>query len=426
VKSGLLLFFVFALSFLPVVRADSSEPVALTVLADRVRIEVGAKLFSEYIFSGASRPYLYPILMADGTSLTRDFPMKETPGEDRDHPWHRSLWFAHSVINGVDFWNEGTGDLGHSPKAKGRIVHDALLETAGGETGAIRASHRWVAPDGTLICTDETTIAIRGTADTRTLDYEVTLHALPGQPLLIGDNKDGTIAMRLAQWMTLPHKYQKQDEPGAGHILNSAGDRDAAAWGKRADWCDYFAPHDGKTYGVAIFDDPRNLRHPTWWMARDYGLFGANPFGQHDYENLTDKPHAGDYTVPAGGSLTLRYRFYFHLGDSAAAKVAEHYAEFTTATEFDSLYADWHRECEKIAVSSRTLDYTALPSYRKIVALGRPVLPFLEEKLSANKAGDFMLADAVVEICGWDRHDFKTGSGQQFRGEVLQKLKASR
>jgi hypothetical protein len=78
---------------------------------------------------------------------------------------------------------------------------------------------------------------------------------------------------------------------------------------------------------VAIFDDPRNLRHPTWWMARDYGLYGANPFGKHFYEKLQDA-HAGDYTVPAGGSLTLRYRFYFHLGDTAAAHVAEHYADF--------------------------------------------------------------------------------------------------
>jgi len=92
VKPRLLLFFVLAISFLPAAcirAAGSSESVTLTVLADRVRIEVGGKLFSEYIFAGASRPYLYPILMADGTSLTRDFPMKETPGEDHDHPWHR-------------------------------------------------------------------------------------------------------------------------------------------------------------------------------------------------------------------------------------------------------------------------------------------------------------------------------------------------
>ena len=120
----------------------------------------------------------------------------------------------------------------------------------------------------------------------------------------------------------------KKETGGTGHIVTAKGDRDAAAWGKRADWCDYHAEHNGKTYGVAMFDHPENLRHPTWWMARDYGLFGANPFGWHDYENLKDQPHIGDYTIPAGGSLTLRYRFYFHLGDEKAANVDAQYAEY--------------------------------------------------------------------------------------------------
>jgi hypothetical protein len=159
----------------------------------------------------------------------------------------------------------------------------------------------------------------------------------------MGDNKDGTMAVRLAQWMTMPHKSQggganitgestnvTTASVSAGHIVNSKGIRDGEVWGKRADWCDYYSQHDGKTYGVAIFDHPQNLRHPTWWMARDYGLFGANPFGQHDYENLKDQPHIGDYTMPAGGNLTLRYRFYFHNGDEQAAKIAEHYAEYTS------------------------------------------------------------------------------------------------
>ena len=162
----------------------------------------------------------------------------------------------------------------------------------------------------------------------RAIDYEVTLHARPDAPLLIGDNKDGTMALRLAQWLTMPHKMQQKDIPGGGHIVTSTGVRDGQAWGKRADWCDYFAPREGRTYGVAIFDHPENLRHPTWWMARDYGLFGANPFGRHDYENLKDQPHIGDHSIPAGGSLTLRYRFYFHLGDPEAARVADRYADY--------------------------------------------------------------------------------------------------
>ena len=130
------------------------------------------------------------------------------------------------------------------------------------------------------------------------------------------------MAIRLAETMRLKGKV------GHGHIINSNGVRDGDTWGKRADWCDYYAPREGKTYGVAIFDHPQNLRHPTWWMARDYGLFAANPFGQHDFEGRKDEPHLGDYTVPAGGTLTLRYRFYFHTGDPDAAQVAERYAEY--------------------------------------------------------------------------------------------------
>ena len=138
------------------------------------------------------------------------------------------------------------------------------------------------------------------------------------------------MAIRVAQWMTLPHKYQKKDVPGAGHYVTSEGLRDAAAWGTRAAWCDIFAERNGKTYGIAIFDHPQNVRHPTWWMARDYGLFTANPFGQKDFEVAAKHPPGkGDYTIPAGGTLTLRYRFYFHMDDEKAAKVAERYADYT-------------------------------------------------------------------------------------------------
>ena len=318
--------------------AEMKTNVELTTLSDRVRVEIGGQLFTEYIFQGATRPYCYPVLAPDGTSLTRDFPMKHTPGEDTDHPHHRAMMFAHSDVNKIDFWNEGTAG---TKFPKGSIVSDGIVETKSGPVGELRARNRWVAPDGQLIANDETVIKFRGDADARMIDYEVTIHALPDTPLVLGDNKDGTMAIRIAQWMTMPHKHQgggasitgdstnvPSASVGHGHIVTAQGVRDAAAWGSRADWCDYYAEHDGKTYGVAIFDSPENLRHPTWWMARDYGLFAANPFGQHDFEHLKDQPHAGDYTIPAGGSLTLRYRFYFHFGDEKAANIAERYADY--------------------------------------------------------------------------------------------------
>src|SRR4051812_27813560 len=178
--------------------AASSLPVKLTKGADRVRVEVGGKLFTEYVFGdGASRPYCYPILSADGTSLTRDFPMKDTPGEETDHPWHRSITFTHAFVNGVDFWNEGGGDAGKSPKEKGRTVHETLVSVKDGPVGEITTRNRWTAPDGKLICTDERTLRFFATSAGRFIDFAITVHALPDQPLVFGDNKDGTLGYRV-------------------------------------------------------------------------------------------------------------------------------------------------------------------------------------------------------------------------------------
>ena len=85
----------------------ATDDFILTKIRDRVRVEIGGTLFTEYVFGdGASRPYRHPVLASDGTPLTRDFPMKATEGEESDHPWHRSMWFAHSFANGADYWNE--------------------------------------------------------------------------------------------------------------------------------------------------------------------------------------------------------------------------------------------------------------------------------------------------------------------------------
>ena len=55
------------------------------------------------------------------------------------------------MVNGVDFWNEGAGDAGKSPKEKGKSIHETFLETkSNGAMGIIRTRNRWVAPDGNL------------------------------------------------------------------------------------------------------------------------------------------------------------------------------------------------------------------------------------------------------------------------------------
>jgi hypothetical protein len=86
-------------------------------------------------------------------------------------------------------------------------------------------------------------------------------------------------------------------------------------------------PADGKTYGIAIFDHPSNLRHPTRWHARDYGLFAANPFCEAEMDKTQPKG-AGDYKLSAGKALTLKYRVLLHEGEADPATLAERFAEY--------------------------------------------------------------------------------------------------
>lgn len=294
----------------------AAEGVQITKLEDRLRIEINGELFSEYHFKDVSRPFLYPIYGPDHLPMTRDWPMKEGENEEHDHKHHRSLWFAHE-INGVDFWSE-------EPRS-GRTVHDGFTKISSGrDSGVIRCRNKYVAKDGKVICTDDRLIRIYNRPDERLLDFEVTVHASKGK-LVFEDSKEGTMALRLNETMRLaPNKFN-QGKP-TGHIVNSEGVRDGETWGKRADWVDYQGPVQGKLVGVAMFDHPSNPRHPTWWHVRDYGLFAANPFGLHDFEK---KPAgSGAFPVPAGKSVTFRYRIYFHRGDEKEAKVAEHYRDY--------------------------------------------------------------------------------------------------
>ncbi len=292
------------------------QNVQILQMTNRLRVEINGRLFTEYHFKDVPRPYCYPVLGPGAVAMTRHWPMETAPDEEQDHPHHRSLWYAHGLVNGCDFWSE--------LKGAGRIVHEDFLEVkSGDDAGTIRSRNRWVTPEGKTVCTDERTIRIYnpGAKSEQVLDFEITLKASDGD-FTLGDTKEGTMAIRLAETMRLKGKV------GHGHIVNSEGVRDGETWGKRAHWCDYYGPVGDKTVGVAMFDHPSNPRHPTWWHVRDYGLFAANPFGKHDFEKLPDKT-AGSLTVRAGESITFRYRFILHEGNEQQAHIAEKYREYS-------------------------------------------------------------------------------------------------
>lgn len=299
----------------------AQEPLEVRVLevgATR-EVRVGDELFTIYRTDGKLRqPILYPVLGPGQTPMTRRYPQEEAAeGEATDHMHHRSLWFTHGAVNGVDFWapQQATG---------AEIVHDAFLPVAKEDEGhAIRTRNLWQKKDGTVVCTDERYLRFGARKDARWIDYRVVVHADHGE-LLFGDTKEGTMAIRMAPTLRLSGKVAK------GQVRNSEGVEGKDAWGKRAKWVAYWGPVGDETVTLALLDHPTNPRHPCWWHARDYGLLAANPFGAHDFEGA--EKGTGDLTVAEGESLTFTYRFWFARGDIDALDPAARFAEFAAET----------------------------------------------------------------------------------------------
>jgi hypothetical protein len=274
--------------------------------ADRVVVKVDGELLTELHWTDTPKPYFYPVLGPGGVPLTRNYPLRtDAEDEDKDHPHQRSLWFAHGDVNGVDFWAEG--------RDKGRIVQKEILEARGGaERGVVRTRNAWLNAAGEILLTDETTLTVHRRPEGRMFDLAITLKASEGTDVTLGDTKEGTMAIRLAESMRLKPNRHYAGKP-TGRILQNTGARNNETWGKRAVWTAYTGPVDGKMMTVVILDHPSNPRHPTWWHVRDYGLFAANPFGVHDFER---KPaRTGDLVVQAGESVTFRYRFLLVSGE---------------------------------------------------------------------------------------------------------------
>jgi hypothetical protein len=316
----LLLLFAFGPSRLLVF--GSGEPVELQHNGYHIEILIGGHPFTTYYFDPAvAKPYLFPLRSAQGTVVTRSFPMlTDIAGEDRDEPHQRAMYFAHGSINGFDFWGEAAFPKwsNHSTRTFGRTVFRKLDQMLGGpDSGMLRVTFDLVKPDGETTAEETQAYTFTGDDHSRTIDCEFTIHANSG-PVEIGDTKEGTFAIRLVKALDSP----------PGHMVNSAGAiGEKEIWGKRSDWVDYYGNVAWEAVGIAIFDHPENFRHPTYWHARGYGLFAANPFGVREFTR--DRRQYGALTIPAGGSLTLRYRVLIHHGDYREAQVADAYRTYT-------------------------------------------------------------------------------------------------
>ena len=309
----------------------SFAPAAIRV-ADKVQLQrkdkqidvvVDGRPFTTYFFTTkVAKPYFQPLRSAQGTIVTRDFPIENTipPEHMKDpslEPHQRPMYFGHGNIDGIDFWGEAVFSHYSDDMVFGRTVFRTLDEVRSGDTGALRAEFELRGPEGRVVADEIQSYAFGGDENSRWIDCEITLVANHGSDLTFGDSKEGTLGIRLAKELNSP----------PGHMVNSAGaEGEKAIWGKRADWVDYDGTVAGEELGVAVFDSPRSFRHPTWWHARGYGLLAANPFGWREF--YSDPEKDGSWTVPQGKQLKFRYRVFIHHGDYKEAKVAEAYQNY--------------------------------------------------------------------------------------------------
>jgi hypothetical protein len=278
--------------------------------------KIDGALFTEYVTRSGTKPILWPIIGPSGKPVTRPYPMEKKNAETKDHVHHRSLWFTHGNVNGIDFWAE-------EPAGKsGTIVHRKFVKIDDGvaaenKDAEIETEDDWMGPSGKKVCEDVRRLGFGASAEARWIDFDISIRASEG-PLTFGDTKEGSFGLRVADSMRV-------DAKGGGKIISSVGQTDADAWGKHANWVDYHGPLDGQTVGIAIFDHPSNLRHPTGWHVRTYGLFAANPFAAKGFDSQLK---ANPYTLPKGETLHLKYRVYLHLGDEKQGHVAEAYGDY--------------------------------------------------------------------------------------------------
>jgi hypothetical protein len=291
--------------------------IALDRVAGQAVVTSAGQPFATYEFRQHAKPILYPLFGPHGIPITRNYPMQTgVAGEPADHPHHKSVWFAHGDVNGLDFWSEKS-------RIENRSV-DVLVE--GGWPG-FTAHNQWMDDKRPLI-DERTTVCFADEGTVRIIDFEFRLTAVVD--VRLGDTKEGTFAIR-----THPHLQLKREQGAqpVGRAENSAGQRDGEIWGQRAEWVCYYGEIDGRDIGIAVFEHPSSFRHPTTWHARDYGLVAANPFGWHDF--LQMPAGSGDWNLGAGEELRLRYRLLMFAAPFDREQIKDFYSVYSQR-QFDS------------------------------------------------------------------------------------------
>jgi len=303
----------------------------------KIDVMVDGKLFTSYTWpENVYKPVLYPILTSAGTEITRGFPLKPRMGERNDHIHQVGLWLNYGMVNNHDFW--GNGYRGIKEPDGGEIKHLSVEKLKGGNgEGVLITNESWVDPEGKELLAEKTEFHFIVRGFLRIIDRITTLTARD-TTVFFKDTKEGMFGLRVARQLELPSdepvilldvdlkpasKKVVSKEGVTGNYRSSEGITGEVVWGKRAKWMDLEGTIGNEKISVLICDHPKNQSYPTYWHARGYGLFAANPFGWKDFTNGKE---ILSFKLEPGKSVTFRYRVAVNSGsnltDSEIDKIA--------------------------------------------------------------------------------------------------------
>lgn len=292
----------------------------------RIDILFGGKPVTSYIYPDAlPKPSLYPIRTPAGVVVTRNYPQEKE--ESQDHPHHVGIFFASDGVNGNPFWLNTT----RSP----RIEHVKVLKSEGcPHQATLTTAAKWIGKDETVVLEESRETIFRKVPHAYVMDFAFVLKPAK-EKVTIADPKEALFGMRVADWMREEFSAAAGvvgiSGKGDGQYLNSEGGvGEKQVWGRRAKWVRLEAKKDGKTVGIAMFDHPTSVNHPTYWHARSYGLFAANPVGQMVFEKAHNPDTAKPFnlTIEPGKSAIFRYRVLVYDGAKTKEQLDAEFAEF--------------------------------------------------------------------------------------------------
>jgi hypothetical protein len=321
--------------------AESGIAVVPNEPARRVDVLVDGQPFTSYIWQESLKvPTLYPLRTAAGTAVTRGFPLEPRPGERVDHPHHAGFWLNYGSVNGVDFWNNSTVVSTTRQAAMGTVFHRRIVKTtSGADKGELEVQTDWVMPDGQTIIKETASFTFRAAPGMRMVDRVSTLTALD-KPVSLKDDKEGMLGLRVRKELEQPSNesvvhidatlkpgtIKSVDNTGvSGEYRSSEGKTGDAVWGTRARWTALAGKVQDEPITLLLLDHPQNVGFPTYWHARGYGLFAANPLGQAELSGGKDKLN---FALGPKQSTTFRYRLVILNQPTSPEQMEKVYGEF--------------------------------------------------------------------------------------------------